>query len=157
MATLFVAETLGLCRQQNIIDTGKQNQFDNHPCGHGRERIIIEAQCRKWKKAGYRTLEQPGSGSGPGQKEGRDVRFCVDYRRLNAVTISVSAAEDEETLARWKGAAFFLIMDLRSGSGKCPLGKGTVRNGVRPRWAIPIKCTLGRWTNTCRKCAGWDV
>lgn len=50
-------------------------------------------------------------------------RFCVDYRRLNTVTINdvYPLPRIEETLAWLTGVAFFPIMDLQAGYWQVPI------------------------------------
>ena len=44
-------------------------------------------------------------------------KFCLDYRRLNEVTVGdvYPLPRVEETMDRLEGAAFFSIIDLQSG------------------------------------------
>ncbi|KZR98124.1 Uncharacterized protein APZ42_006601, partial [Daphnia magna] len=90
-----------------------------------KERIIIEAQCKEMEKTGV--IEPSNSPWGAAvvlvRKKDGTWRFCVDYRRLNAVTISdvYPLPRIEETLARLEGAAFFSIMDLESRYWQVPI------------------------------------
>ncbi|KZS06405.1 Uncharacterized protein APZ42_030154, partial [Daphnia magna] len=100
-----------------------------------KERIIIQAQYKEMEKAGV--IEPSNSPWGAAvvlvRKKDGTWRFCVDYRRLNAVTISdvYPLPRMDETLARLDGAAFFSIMDLQSGYWQVP-----IKESYRPKTAF---------------------
>ncbi|KZR99904.1 Uncharacterized protein APZ42_004039, partial [Daphnia magna] len=98
-------------------------------------RIIIEAQCKEMEKTGV--IEPSNCPCGAAvvlvRKKDGTWRFCVDYRRLNAVTIRdvYPLPRIEETLARLEGAEFFSIMDLQSGYWQVP-----IKESDRPKTAF---------------------
>ncbi|KZS04856.1 Uncharacterized protein APZ42_032111 [Daphnia magna] len=71
--------------------------------------------------------------SGFSQKKDGTWRFCVDYRKLNAVTVkhSYPLPRIADTLSRLEGAIFFSSMDLQSGYPQVP-----VINSDRPKTAF---------------------
>ena len=53
----------------------------------------------------------------PGQEEGRQPRFCVDFRRLNTVTRKdeYPLPQVNATLDKVKGARYLSTIDLKNG------------------------------------------
>ena len=65
-------------------------------------------------------------------KKGGDIRFCVDYRRLNALTKieTYPLPRIDETLRAFEGSMFFSVMDMQSGLA------GTPRRCLHPKDGI---------------------
>lgn len=57
------------------------------------------------------------------KKKDGDWRFCVDYRRLNEVTVkdAYPLPRIADSLSRLEGSRYFSIMDLQSGNHQVPL------------------------------------
>lgn len=75
----------------HAIETGDAQPIRQAPHARSwKERMIVEDQCKEMEKAGV--IEPSNSTWGAGvllvRKKDGTWRFCVDYRRLNAVTIS---------------------------------------------------------------------
>ena len=67
---------------------------------------IIEVSNSPWGEPVLLVLKKDGTW-----------KFCLDYRRLNEVTVGdvYPLPRVEETMDRLEGAAFFSIIDLQSG------------------------------------------
>ncbi|CAM4563181.1 unnamed protein product [Lepidochelys kempii] len=57
-------------------------------------------------------------------KKDRLIQFCVDYRKLNAITVSdtYSMSRPDELLDKLGGARYLTTMDLTKGYWQVPLG-----------------------------------
>jgi hypothetical protein len=120
-------DKLGTCTAaEHSIDTGNAKPIRQAPRAKAwRERVIVAGQCKELLDA--EVIEVSNSPWGAPvllvlKKDGT-WRFCVDYRRLNEVTVGdvYPLPRIEETVARLEGAAFFSIMDLQSGYWQVPI------------------------------------
>ncbi len=90
-----------------------------------KERAVIQDQVEGMLRR--RVIEPPdGPWSSPVvlvKKKDGTWRFCVDYRKLNAVTVkdSYPLPRIADTLSRLEGAIFFSSMDLQSGYHQVPV------------------------------------
>jgi hypothetical protein len=104
---------------QHKIDTG------NHPALHQppyasawRERELIDDQTQKMQKD---NVVVPSNSPLASQvvlvkKEDGEWRFCVDYRRLNAITTKdvYPLPRIEDALSRMEGSRYFTILDMQA-------------------------------------------
>ena len=98
-----------------------------------------------------RTLEiAMGLRGGNGEKErGGQLRFCCDFRYLNAVTVkdAYPIPRIDESLSKFGDAKFFTTLDLGSAFWQIPLRK---RIEKRPDFHANWGCTSGRgWPSAC--------
>ena len=113
---------------QHVIDTGTAKPVHQHPFPAAwKQREIIQEQVEKIMKQGI--IEPSHSPwSSPVvlvKKKCGEWRFCVDYRRLNAVTVKdvYPLPRIDEALGRLQGSSIFSIMDLQSGYHQIALRK----------------------------------
>ena len=61
-------------------------------------------------------------------KKGGEIRFCVDYHRLNKVTRleTYPLPRIDETLRAFQGAMYFSVMDMQSGYWQIPLDEKSI-------------------------------
>lgn len=111
---------------EHEINTGSAKPIHLHPYNSAwKEREIIQAQVEDMLKSGI--IEPSDSPwSSPVvlvKKKTGDWRFCVDYRRLNSVTIRdvYPLPRIQNALGRLEGSQYFSIMDLQSGYHQVPL------------------------------------
>jgi hypothetical protein len=96
---------------EHSIDTGSAKPIRQVSSAKAwKERVIVEEHCEDLLEA--EVIEPSNSPWGAGvllvRKKDGTWRFCIDYCRLNAVTIyDVPLPRIEETFARLEGAAFF--------------------------------------------------
>ena len=112
-------EFFGLRKKIISVEWGVAGARQSRPTPRAkawRERVIVAGQCKELLDADV--IEVSNSPWGAPVllvlKEDGTWRFCVDYRRLNEVTVGdvYPLPRIEKTLARLEGAAFFSIMDL---------------------------------------------
>jgi hypothetical protein len=89
---------------EHCIDTGSAKPIRQAPSAKAwKERVIVEEHCKDLLDA--EVIEPSNSPLGAGvllvRKKDGTWRFCVDYRRLNAVTISDVYPEDSVCHSRW--------------------------------------------------------
>lgn len=120
-------EKLGACTvTTHRIDTGDARPIHQHPFAKAwKEREMVQEQVEEMLAAGVieKSTSPWGSPVVMVKKKDGTWRFCVDYRKLNGVTVKdvYPLPRVEETLARLQGAAFFSIMDLQSGYWQVPI------------------------------------
>lgn len=110
------------------INTKGTTPFKMHSYRNSRkEKELIEGEVQTMLKNGIiQPSESPWS-SPPllvGKKDG-DLRFCVDYRRLNSVTEkdSYPLPRIDETLEALSGATVFTSLDLAAGYWQIPIAE----------------------------------
>jgi hypothetical protein len=86
---------------------------------------VVQAECKKMLELGV-IQESKSPWSSPVvlvTKKNGEVRFCVDYRRLNALTIkdSYPLTNISDTLGALGGCRYFCTMDLASGFWQIPM------------------------------------
>ena len=99
-------------RQQPYASAWKERELINEQVEKMLDRGIIEKSTSPWVSPVVLVKKKDGSW-----------RFCVDYRRLNAITTKdvYPLPRIEEALARLEGSAYFSIMDLESGYWQVPI------------------------------------
>ncbi|KGG50874.1 hypothetical protein DI09_525p10, partial [Mitosporidium daphniae] len=130
-------DRLGVCNvAEHAIETGDCRPIRQSPYSSAwKERELMQTLVQEMEDAGV--IEKcNGPWSSPVvlvRKKDGAWRFCVDYRKLNAVTLKdvYPLPRIEETLARLEGSAFFSIMDLQSGYWQVP-----IKESDRPKSAF---------------------
>ena len=118
---------LGKCnRAVHSIETGAAAAIHQPPYKNAwKERQLIQDQVDSMLKA--KIIEPSDSPwSSPVvlvKKKDGSWRFCVDYRKLNAVTVKdvYPLPRIADTLSRLEGSKYFSIMDLQAGYHQVPL------------------------------------
>ncbi|KZS07216.1 Uncharacterized protein APZ42_029109 [Daphnia magna] len=118
---------LGMCRKaEHRINTGAAAPVHQPPYKSAwKERVIVQEQVDEMEKKGV--IEPSNSPwASPvvlGKKKDGSWRFCVDYRRLNAISVKdvYPLPRIEETLSRMGYACIFSTIDLESGYWQVPL------------------------------------
>ena len=84
-----------------------------------------------------------GLRGGNGEKEKGQLRFCCDFRYLNAVTINDAypIPRIDESLSKLGDAKFFTTLDLGSAFWQVPLRK---KDREKTGFACDWGCTSGR-------------
>ncbi len=120
---------LGQCPWiQHRIDTGDAAPISQIPYKSAfKERELIQAQVDRMTKQGI-IEESQSPWSSPvvlAKKPDGTWRFCVDYRKLNAVTVDdvYPLPNIEDALQRLEGSSLFSLMDLQSGYHQLALHK----------------------------------
>lgn len=113
---------------EHRIETGTSNPVHSSPYRVSEvERRVIQKQVQKMREEGIITLSHsPWSSSVVlVRKKNGEIRFCVDYRRLNALTVKdvYPLPRIEDVLHRLSGARFFTSLDLESGFWQVPMAK----------------------------------
>jgi hypothetical protein len=105
---------------QHSIDTADYKPIHQAPYKSGwKEQKITQTQIRHLQSA--RIIEPSGSPwAAPVvlvRKKDGTWRFCVDYRKLNAITTrdAYPLPQIEDALSRLEGSRYFSIMDMQSG------------------------------------------
>ena len=118
---------LGCCKvtQHTINVNGAKPIHQRARPNAWKERELIQEQVEKMKRQGV-VEDSDSPWSSPVvlvKKKTGEWRFCVDYRKLNEVTVKdvYSLPKIDETLARLEGSKYFSIMDLQSGYHQIPL------------------------------------
>ena len=77
------------------------------------------------------------------KKKGGQLRFCCDFRHLNAVTIKAAypTPRIDESLSKLGDAKFSTTLDLGSAFWQVPLRK---KDREKTRFACELGCTSGR-------------
>lgn len=105
---------------QHSIDTSTHNPLCQPPYKSAwKEREVIQTQVEEMLKSG---VVEPSSSPWASpvvlvrKKEGT-LRFCVDYRRLNAITTrdAYPLPRIEDALSRLQGSRYFSIIDMQAG------------------------------------------
>ena len=92
-----------------------------------KERSIITEHVEKMLKDGV--IQPPSSPwSSPVvfvRKPDKEVRFCIDYRRLNSITVRdvYPLPRKDDILGRLNGARYFTSLDLQKGFWQLPVTK----------------------------------
>ena len=86
---------------------------------------MIQQQVEEIKKAGV-VEDSSSPWASPivlDRKSDNTWRFCVDYRKLNAVTVkdAYPLPHVDSSLSRLEGAKFFSTMDMQSGFWQIPM------------------------------------
>lgn len=113
---------------EHEIDTGDHQPIKSAPYRVSQlERESINTQVEEMLKAG---IVKPSSSpwSSPVvmvPKKNGELRFCIDYRRLNAITIRdvYPLPRIDDFLDHLGGATMFTFLDLKSGYWQIPVGK----------------------------------
>ena len=115
-------DTLGCCQlRQHVINTTTEQPIYLHAYRKSlAERDIIKNEVAKMLQANIiRPSESPWSFPVvlPGKPDGISRRFCVDYRRLNEITIqdNFPLPRIDDILDRLSGSQYFTALDLKSG------------------------------------------
>lgn len=113
---------------EHRIETGAANPVHSSPYRVSEtERKVIQEQVQKMRADGIVTSSRsPWSSSVVlVKKKNGEIRFCVDYRRLNSVTVKdvYPLPRIEDVLDRLGGAQFFTSLDLESGFWQVPMAK----------------------------------
>ncbi|KAI9550771.1 hypothetical protein GHT06_004558 [Daphnia sinensis] len=113
---------------EHRIETGAANPVHSSPYRVSEtERKVIQEQVQKMPADGIVTSSRsPWSSSVVlVKKNNGEIRFCVDYRRLNSVTVKdvYPLPRIEDVLDRLGGAQFFTSLDLESGFWQVPMAK----------------------------------
>ncbi len=110
------------------IDTGNSTPVRLQPHRASRaEDVLIEGEVKKLKEADViEDAPLDCAYSAPVvivRKKNGELRFCVDYRKLNAVTVRTSypLPRIQDILERLRDAAYYTSMDLVSGYYQHPL------------------------------------
>lgn len=127
----FARSKLELGRSKLVkhrIDTGNHPPIHQHPYKTAfKEREIIQEQIRDMLEAGV--IEESNSPwASPVvmvRKKDGSWRFCVDYRRLNSVTVKdvYPLPRIDDALSCMEGAKYFTIMDMQAGYWQVVLDK----------------------------------
>ena len=114
--------------EKHVIDTGtnmpvKQRPYRMSSEGHK----VVEQECESMLKKGViRDSKSPWSSPVVlvTKKDG-EVRFCIDYRRLNSLTVKDSYPLPiiQDTLGALGGCKYFCTMDLASGFWQIPVAE----------------------------------
>jgi hypothetical protein len=93
---------------------------------------VIEPSRSKWRFPVVLTPKSDGS-----------IRFCVDYRRLNEVTVpdSYKLPRQDDKMGALGGSTIFSVLDLCHGFHQLPLDKAS-----RPKTAFSTRRELYQWT-----------
>lgn len=111
---------------EHTIDTGERPPVKQRPYRMSSEgHSIVEQECEKMLEKGV-IRESKSPWSSPVvlvAKKSGEVRFCVDYRRLNSMTVkdSYPLPNIEDTLGALGGCKYFCTMDLASGFWQVPM------------------------------------
>jgi transposase InsO family protein len=130
-------EDLGHCSMaEHAIEVGDANPIHQRAYKSAwRERAIIQKQVDQMLRQGViEPSESPWSSPVVlVKKKNGEWRFCVDYRKLNAVTVNdvYPLPRIEDSLSKLEGSKFFSIMDLQAGYHQIP-----VRPEDRPKTAF---------------------
>ena len=109
---------------------------------------VRDRSCRTWAKP-------TGFSCCTGTKERRSIRFCADYRRLNAVTQfdAYPLPRIDKTFKALSGSRYFTTLDLLSGYWQVGLtiaarikSAFTVRGGLYLWNVIPFELCNALWT-----------
>ena len=114
-------ETLGCCRlRQHVINTSTEQPIYLHAYRKSQaERALMQQEVEKMLKAEIiRPSESPWSFPVvlPSKPDGTS-RFCVDYRKLNEITLqdNFPLPRIDDILDRLSGSQYFTALDLKSG------------------------------------------
>ena len=118
------------------IDTGDHPPVSRHAYRRSAtERTVIEETVKQYLKDG---IIKPSFSPWASpvvlvKKKSGEWRFCVDYRKLNAVTVpdAFPMPRLDDTLDNMGGACFFTTLDLASAYHQCPLAED-----ARPKTAF---------------------
>ena len=130
-------DDLGTCQvAEHTIDIGDAVPVHQRPYKSAwRERTIIQQQVDRMLKQGViEPSESPWSSPVVlVKKKTGEWRFCVDYRKLNEVTVNdvYPLPRIEDTLSQLEGSRYFSLMDLQAGYHQIP-----VRPEDRPKTAF---------------------
>ncbi|EGD83143.1 hypothetical protein PTSG_12079 [Salpingoeca rosetta] len=110
------------------IDTGDHPPVSRHPYRRSAtERAVIEETVQQFLKDGVikPSFSPWASPVVLVKKKSGEWRFCVDYRKLNAVTVpdAFPMPRLDDTLDNMGGASFFTTLDLASAYHQCPLAE----------------------------------
>ena len=113
---------------EHSIETGQSSPLHSVPYRVSeKERSIIAEHVEKMLKDG---VIQPSSSpwSSPVvlvRKPDKEVRFCIDYRRLNSITVRdvYPLPRVDDILGRLTGARYFTSLDLQKGFWQLPVTK----------------------------------
>ena len=130
-------EEMGKCKvAEHVINTGASRPVHQPPYKSAwKEREVVQDQVNEMLRKGI--IEHSDSPwCAPVvlvKKKDGGWRFCVDYRRLNEVTVkdAYPLPRIADALSRLEGSKFFSIMDLQSGYHQVPL-----RDSDRPKSAF---------------------
>jgi hypothetical protein len=130
-------DDLGTCHMvEHTIEVGNATPIHQRPFKSAwRERALIQQQVDRMLRQGV--IEPSDSPwSSPVvlvKKKSGDWRFCVDYRKLNDVTVNdvYPLPRVEDALSRLEGAKYFSLMDLQAGYHQI-----SVRPEDRPKTAF---------------------
>ena len=89
--------------------------------------------------SGHIARDQSPFGAGVffAEKHNKTLRLCVDYRRLNAITVKdvYPTPRDDVSIDKMKDARFFAKMDLRSGFYQIRVAKEDVhKTAFQTEW-----------------------
>jgi hypothetical protein len=127
----------------HLIDTGdnlpvKQRPYRMSSEGHR----VVEQECKEMMTKGViRDSKSPWSSPVVlVTKKNGEVRFCVDYRRLNSLTVKDSYPLPiiQDTLGALGGCKYFCTMDLASGFWQIPVAE---RESARRHLQQGTDCT----------------
>lgn len=94
------------------------------------KRLIVEAEVRKMLEDGVIRLSKSAWASPitlVPKKDG-EIRFCIDYRKLNAVTVKDSHPLPliQDIFDQLGGSTIFTTLDLKSGYWQVPMDEGSI-------------------------------
>ena len=115
---------------EHNIDTKEAKPFRIPP--RRQPAALAEAEREEIKKMLERNVIEPSSSSWSSpvtliRKKDGSIRFCVDYRRLNEITVSDAypLPRTEDCLDALAGNCWFSTMDLQSGFWQVPLAEAS--------------------------------
>lgn len=135
----FTKDRKGTTYGVHVIDTGESKPIRCHPRRVSEaERIIISEHVRKMLEAGVITPSKSPWNSPVvlvPKKDG-SMRFCVDFRKLNAVTKRdiYPLPIIEEVVSRLSGSTVFTKLDLESGFWQVPVAE---RDQEKTAFTVP--------------------